>query len=73
LGLLGLSVLSFIGAVGAVVYLATEGTYLALALVLFGSFLMIASAIVRERHHQFPNSPERQDVILEDEEAQVGV
>jgi hypothetical protein len=73
MGLLGLAVLAFIGAVGSVVYFPYLGTYLALALVLFGSFLMIISAMIRERNHPIQQLSPNDGMLLENEESSSAV
>ncbi len=48
-GLLAISVASFILAIVLVIYFSTVGTYAALGLVVFGTFSMIISAMLREK------------------------
>jgi hypothetical protein len=61
-------VLSFVGAIAFVVYYSPGGTYVALGLVLVGSFMMVISAMLRERSHAIRGAPARESPAVEDEE-----
>jgi hypothetical protein len=71
-GFLGLAVLCFMGAVASVLYFSTAGTYIALGLVVFGSFLMLISAMVRDRGRNPVYSAPKRPSLIEDEETAFG-
>ncbi|MGI0079243.1 MAG: hypothetical protein ACRECH_06430 [Nitrososphaerales archaeon] len=64
-----LSGLMFLGAVGSAIYLSTDGMYLALALIFFGGFCTLMSAMVVEKSRATTYAKLKASEIEREEEA----